>query len=157
VNPHLQASLDAYEELLGSLERFVAPLGDDVLNWTPPAADANTIAALVHHVCGSTASWMARAVGETIQRDRDSEFKGHGSAAELVAIIQGCRSELRRRVALLEGRDLSETIVARRAAGPHAGQEQRVSLAWCLEHALVHAGEHWGHIQFTQQLHARSK
>jgi hypothetical protein len=156
MNPHLQASLDAYEELLDSLETFVAPLGDDLLNWAPPAAEANSIAALVHHICGSTASWLARAVGETIQRDRESEFRGHGNAAELVEMLRRCRSELRRRVALLDGRDLGDTIVTRRTTGELAGQEQRLSLAWCLEHALVHAGEHWGHIQLTAQLHART-
>jgi hypothetical protein len=29
-----------------------------------------------------------------------------------------------------------------------------VTAAWCVEHALAHAGEHWGQIQLTAQLYA---
>ena len=154
MNPHLQDSLDAYDEMFEQMAAFVAPLPDDVLNWRPPAADANTIAALITHVCGSTNQWLSRAVGETVQRDREAEFRRAGRSAELVALIQQARADLRRRVALMDGRDLAQTLTVTRAGGAHAGQTMDVSLAWCLEHALVHAGEHWGHIQLTQQLHA---
>ena len=34
-----------------------------------------------------------------------------------------------------------------------ASEEIELSLAWCVEHALIHAGEHWGQIQLTAQLH----
>jgi hypothetical protein len=154
MNAHLQASLDAFDEMLEQMAAFVAPLGDAVLNWRPPIADANTIAALVTHTCGSTNTWLSRAVGETIARDRDAEFRKAGSAAELVAQIEQTRAEVRRRIGLMDGRDLTQTLTVIRAGGAHAGQTMDVSLAWCLEHALVHAGEHWGHIQLTQQLHA---
>ena len=154
MSPHLQASLDAYEEMFEQMAGFVGALSDDVLNWRPPAADANTIAALVTHVCGSTNQWLSRAVGETVQRNRDAEFQRSGAAADLVALIEQTRAELRRRIGLMDGRDLSKTLTVTRAGGAHAGATQEVSLAWCLEHALVHAGEHWGHIQLTQQLHA---
>jgi uncharacterized damage-inducible protein DinB len=154
MNAHLQASLDAFDEMFEQMTRFVAPLSDDVVNWRPPVTDANTIAALVTHTCGSTNTWLSRAVGETIQRDRDAEFRRAGGTAELVAQLEQTRAEVRRRINLMDGRDLAHTITVTRAGGAHAGTVMDVSLAWCLEHALVHAGEHWGHIQLTQQLHA---
>lgn len=154
MTPHLRASLDAFDEMFEQMTAFVRPLDDEVLNWRPPIADANTIAALVTHACGSTNTWLARAVGETIARDRDAEFRKTGTAADLVRTIEGTRAEVKRRIALMNGRDLSTTLTVTRAGGAHAGETMDVSLAWCLEHALVHAGEHWGHIQLTQQLHA---
>ncbi len=154
MNAQLQASLDAFDELFEQMRPFVAPLADDVLAWRPPIAGANTIAALVTHLCGSTNTWLARAVGETIQRDRDAEFQRRANAGELVALIDETHAEVRRRIGLMDGRDLSTRLTVTRAGGAHAGQTMDVSLAWCLEHALVHAGEHWGHIQLTQQLYA---
>jgi hypothetical protein len=155
MNAHLIASLAVTDELFAAMAAFVAPLGDDVLNWFPPAADSNSIAGLVHHACGSTNSWLARAIGEELARNRDSEFQGRGSAAELVGMIEQTRTEVRRRIGLLDGRDLAETIEVRRLGGASAGRVMDVSRAWCVEHALIHASEHWGHIQLTQQLHAR--
>ena len=154
MNAQLQAGLDAFDEMVEQMRAFVAPLADDVVVWRPPVADANTIAALVTHVCGSTNTWLARAVGETIQRDRDAEFQRRATARELVALIDETRSEVRLRIGLMDGRDLTKKLTVTRAGGAHAGQTMDVSLAWCLEHALVHAGEHWGHIQLTQQLRA---
>lgn len=154
MTPHLQASLDAFDEMFEQMSGFVGPLDDDVLNWRPPVEDSNTIAALVAHTCASTNTWLSRAIGETIPRDRSAEFRSSGPAAQLSALIAETRGEVRRRIGLMDGRDLSRTLTVTRAGGAHAGAVMDVSLAWCLEHALVHAGEHWGHIQLTQQLYA---
>jgi len=154
MNPQLQASLDAFDEMFEQMRAFVAPLSDEVVVWRPPIPDANTVAALVTHLCGSTNTWLARAVGETIERNRDAELRAEKGTRELVALIDETRGEVRRRIGLMAGRDLTKMLTVTRAGGAHAGQTQQVSLAWCLEHALVHAGEHWGHIQLTQQLHA---
>jgi hypothetical protein len=34
-----------------------------------------------------------------------------------------------------------------------AGTSQDVTIAWCVEHAIIHVGEHWGQIQLTAQLY----
>jgi hypothetical protein len=35
-----------------------------------------------------------------------------------------------------------------------SGTDATVCVAWCVEHAVIHAGEHWGQIQLTRQLYA---
>lgn len=150
MSPYLEASLATLEELLESLARFVGPLDDSELNWTPLDEGTNSIAALVTHTVGSTVSLLARATGETPKRDRDAEFLARGAADELVGLIEGCREEARRRLAQLDSLDPTARVTIHRA---RTGGDLEVTAAWCVEHALVHAGEHWGHIQLTSQLY----
>ena len=153
MSAHLKASLDVIEELYDSMTDLVRGLDSETLNWTPNGIDAtNSIAAMVTHTVGSTNSWTARAVSEPIERDRDAEFKAQAGARQLVELIDRGRADLRRRFALLESIDLGSTIVVTRLGGAHAGSTQEVSVGWCIEHALIHAGEHWGQIQLTRQL-----
>lgn len=155
MNAHLTAGLDVLEELYDALTDLVRGLDAEALNWAPPAADpTNTIAAMVVHTVGATNTWLARAVSEPVERDRDAEFRTQANARQLVETIDRGRADARRRFALLESVDLGSTIVVSRAAGPSAGASQEVSLGWCVEHALIHAGEHWGQIQLTRQLYA---
>lgn len=150
MNAHLQACVDVYDEQCAATIDFLRPLDEDCLNWRPPApGETNSIAAMVAHVAGSMNSWLARAVGETAERNRDAEFGARATAQQLIDVVERSRDEVRRRIGLLEGRDLSPTIRVRRASG----REMEISLAWCLEHALIHAGEHWGQIQLTKQLY----
>jgi hypothetical protein len=151
MNAHLAAGLAVLEELCDGLVDLIRPLDPDCLNWSPPAPDTNSIAALVTHTAGSLDSWLARAIGETVQRDRDAEFRARHNADELIAIVERSRAEARRRFALLDGVDLGRTLPVRRLA---TNQETEVSAAWCVEHALIHAGEHWGQIQLNRQLYA---
>ena len=146
----LDASLAVFEELFDDLTRLVQGLDDACVNWVPPAPETNSIAVMVTHIVGSVDSWLARAVGETIERDRDAEFAARDSATRLVARVEEGRGRLRRRYRLLAGCDLSATLAARRVRSPEA---ETVTGAWCVEHALAHAGEHWGQIQLTRQLY----
>jgi uncharacterized damage-inducible protein DinB len=150
MNPHLAASLAVLEELFENVLELVRPLDPDCLNWTPPIPETNSIAALVTHTMGSIDYWLARAVGETAQRDRDAEFRARHTADELVDLVEHARSEARRRFALLDGADLGRVKAIRRLS---INQEIDVTAGWCLEHAVIHAGEHWGQIQLNRQLY----
>jgi uncharacterized damage-inducible protein DinB len=151
---NLAADLAVLEEMYDSLTSFLAPLDDGCLNWAPLSANTNSIAALVSHTTGSTDGWLARAVGETIARDRDAEFHVQSTAADLIRLIAASRGETRRRFELLDRLDLGTVRQVRRLS---RNEDVAVSIAWCVEHALIHAGEHWGQIQLTAQLfHARS-
>jgi hypothetical protein len=39
--------------------------------------------------------------------------------------------------------------VRRAIPRPH---ETEATVAWCIEHAIIHAGEHWGQIQLNRSL-----
>jgi hypothetical protein len=149
VTAHLEASLAAFDEQFDAMVALLRQLSVECLNWTPEAPETNSIAAMVTHTCGSIDSWLARALVESIERDRDAEFQARADAAALVARVERCRSETRRRVAALAEIDPATVRAVRRLS---RGDDQRVSVAWCVEHALVHAGEHWGQIQLTKQL-----
>jgi len=151
MNPQLSASLAVLEELFDDLVGAIRPLDADCLNWTPAIPETNSISALVVHTAGSIDSWLCRALGETLHRDRDAEFHAHHNADELVGIVERCRGETRQRLARLGAADLGATLRVRRLS---TNRDAEVSVAWCFEHAMIHAGEHWGQIQLNQQLYA---
>ena len=153
MNAQLTACAAVLDELYDGLIELIGPLDEDCLTWTPPIPETNSISALVRHIVGSMDSWLSRAVGETVQRDRDAEFRARHTAEELVALVQRSRTEARRRLALADQRDLGRTQRVHRLA---ANEDVDVSAAWCIEHALIHAGEHWGQIQLNRQLYAAS-
>jgi hypothetical protein len=150
VSAGLAADLAVLEELFDGMAGLVRPLDADCLNWTPSAPETNSIAAMVTHTCGSIDNWLSRALVETIERDRDAEFRARADAASLVDRIERCRAETRRRIERLEGVDPATVRAVRRLS---SGRDDQVSVAWCVEHAIVHAGEHWGQIQLTKQLY----
>lgn len=154
MNAHLAASLAVLEELYDGMGDLVRELDTECLNWTPPIPETNSISAMVTHTVGSIESWLSRAMGETIKRDREAEFHAQHRADELVAMIDRSRSDTRHRFALLDQTDLATLRHVRRMS---TNREEDVSIAWCVEHALIHAGEHWGQIQLNRQLYAASR
>lgn len=145
----LDANLAVLEELFAGLTALVAPLDDAALNWSPIPGDANSIAAMVTHIVGSLDNWLARATGETISRDRNAEFRARAAAAELLAMLDGSLNVIRRRFAILDRVDPAKV---RRVVRLSSNEVSDVTIAWCVEHAVVHAGEHWGQVQLTHQL-----
>jgi uncharacterized damage-inducible protein DinB len=149
VNADLAARLAVLEELYDALAALVGPLDEAALNWAP-LPGANSIAALTVHIAGSMNSWLARALAEPHARDREAEFRAHRAAAELLATIEESRRLARDQLARLDGVAPGTMRSVRRLS---SGQVVDVSVAWCIEHALIHAGEHWGQIQLTRDLY----
>jgi len=154
MNPHLTACLAVLEEMYDGMVALIRPLDAECLNWTPSIPETNSIAALVRHTMGSLEGWFARAVGEPVQRNREAEFRARHTADELIALIEQSRAESRRRLAMLDGVDLS---ALRRYRRINATEDEDLSVAWCVEHAIIHAGEHWGQIQLNRQLYAANR
>ncbi|HEX5503072.1 MAG TPA: DinB family protein [Thermomicrobiales bacterium] len=148
---HLTASQDVLEELYAALLDLLRGLDDAALAWRPPLPETNSIAALVHHTVGATESWLARALDESLARDRDAEFRASATAAEAVALVERSRERVRAQFARLAA--VEPGTVRQLQRHGHAAA-QPLTVAWCVEHALIHAGEHWGQIQLTRQLHA---
>jgi hypothetical protein len=146
----VQASLTVLEELYDDMAAFLRPLDDAILNWTPLPAETNSIAALVRHIIGANRAWLARAIDEPFERDRDAEFRARDSAPSLVAALEASRIEARRRLEHLDTIDPSTIRMVVRLQTP---EPVAVTAAWCVVHALRHAGEHWGQIQLSRQLY----
>jgi uncharacterized damage-inducible protein DinB len=150
VTPDRAAELDVLDELYTHMADLVRAQDEGAVNWVPLAHDTNTIAALVHHSVGSTRVWLSRALGETFERDREAEFRRHGTAGELLAVLDGARAELNRTFERLDTVDVARTVRVTRVAVPEG---QTVTAAWCIDHAIAHVAEHWGAIQLTAQLY----
>jgi hypothetical protein len=149
MSAHVEADLAVLEEQIDAMAALLRPLAAECLNWTPAAPETNSIAAMVVHTCGSIDNWLARALVESIERDREAEFAARADAAALVARVERCRADTRRRLEALRAVDPATVRAVRRLS---RGEDQQVSVAWCIEHAIIHAGEHWGQIQLTKQL-----
>lgn len=156
--PALGASFAVLDELFGDLLALLDRCDDACVNWAP-LPGANPIGVLVRHALGSLEAWLSRAAGDPVTRDRDAEFVGGSTAAELVRLAEAAREDARarlRRLATIEGggarrvtrldRDLGEFLLKR-------GGPEDLTAAWCVEQALVHLGEHWGQALLTRTLY----
>lgn len=118
-------------------------LPDDALNWQP-APETNSLAVLAYHAWSSTESWVTRASGSEMPRDRDAEFHISMSGAALVPLVRERAARVR---AMIEAFD-ADTLGAICTA-PGGRQE---TAAWCLLHAVEHNQEHLGQALLTRQL-----
>jgi hypothetical protein len=151
VNPSVAANQAAIEELFDRLTALLRELDADAVNWHPPIPDTNTIAAMTSHVVGSTDRWLRHAAGEPRRGDREAELRATATPEELTALIAGARLETSQWFERIAEIDPS-TIRPDRL---HPGSPG-VTVAWCVQHALIHAGEHWGQIQLTRQMNQAS-
>jgi uncharacterized damage-inducible protein DinB len=151
MQPYLAANLAVLEEMYDHLAELIRPLDEACLNWSPPIPETNSIAALVVHIAGSIDNWLGRALDEPVQRDRDAEFRARHDAEALLASIEQSRRRVRERFDRLEAVDPG---TVRRVRRLQSEGETSLTVAWCVEHAVIHAGEHWGQIQLNRQLYA---
>jgi hypothetical protein len=147
--PAYAASLAALEMLYTDLLGFLNQVDDACVTWTPPAAETNAISGIVRHMLGATASWVTRGLGEELGgRDRLAELHATDGAQALVSRVEAALQDLRERFQRLESVDPSTLRRFELATRPGPREE---SAAWCVERAVIHAGEHWGQIQLTKQ------
>src|SRR5262249_46340693 len=99
---------------------------------------------------GSNDAWLARAAGEPFLRARESEFMAQSDAPRLIAAIEDARREAKRRLILAAAIPPDTIRVVRRLDATH---DVELTVAWCVAHALMHCGEHWGQIQLTRQFY----
>jgi uncharacterized damage-inducible protein DinB len=121
----------------------VRDLPAEALNWSP-GEEMNSIYVLLTHLLGSQRFWLSAALGETIERDREAEFRVHGASAdELLRLLDEADARNREMLARLRPAMLSATFTGHRES--HSG-------AWCLIHAMEHTGQHHAHAAMTRQL-----
>ena len=144
--PAVAAAADLFEPPFAGLRGSIEGLSAEGLAWRPPARDANPITVLATHAMHSCRWWLSIArVAERPHRDRPSEFVAEvRSAEELLGQVDALAADCR---ALL------------RADGPFDPEamhdvpdDEPVSSAWALLHAIEHLSEHSAVAQLTRQL-----
>ena len=147
----LTANLEVLEEMYDDLVKLLGQVDAATVNWVPLASDTNSIAAMVIHTAGATDSWLSRAAGQELpRRNRDGEFAVQSTPDELIQVVEQSRQRIRALFESMENVDLGVTRTYQRMS---KNETQERSMAWCIEHAVIHAGEHWGQIQLNRQLY----
>ena len=144
--PAVEAAADLFEPPFAGLRGAIEGLSAEGLAWRPPARDANPITVLATHAMHSCRWWLSIARGaERPHRDRPSEFVAEvGSAEELLGQVDGLAADCR---ALL-GSDVPFDPEAMH----DVPDDEPVSSAWALLHAIEHLSEHSAVAQLTRQL-----
>jgi hypothetical protein len=141
---YLESSLDSFVLLANGI-------GDDGLQWKPPADAANSIAVMLTHTLGNARENVLEILcGEAVNRDRESEFVDRPVTAESLAAQW---SELKSRlVAKLSTVPVSELDRVR--SHPRRGEIDGRSI---LIVATRHAAEHLGQAELTRDLWLASR
>ena len=151
----IEAARDIVGDALDELRKAVAGCPADLLNRRPAGNDTNGLAVLVTHALFSTRSWLSLATGaELPPRDRPAEFRVVVDNADaFLAWFDATAAECR---AVLDVDGPFDPSMARvpswRFDEADDGENEPVTAAWALLHAVSHLREHVGHAQLTRQV-----
>ena len=145
-DPTIAAARELFEQELAELREAIDGIPSEALEWRPPAKDSNTLTVLATHGMHSTRWWLTIARGAPLpDRDRPSEFVAEvGSVEELLVFVDAMARDC---LARLDPQEPFEPGAER--AVP---DDDPVSSAWALFHALEHLREHVAQAQLTRQL-----
>lgn len=135
---------------LDELIEAVAVLDDLCANALPDVPGANSAYQLLTHCLGMLTQWTrADILGQSVSRDRDTEFTSSGSVEALIDRARAVREQF--------AHDLGRIDPDR----PVAGREHRTEFwATCAEGILLHVLEelcqHLGHLEMTRDVIAAS-
>lgn len=140
------AARDLFEPPFAGLRGSVEGLSAEGLAWRPPADESNNLTVLATHAMHSCRWWLSIARGaERPHRERPSEFVAEvGSAEELLGQIDELAADCR----VLLGSDEPFDPEAMH----DVPDDDPVSSAWALVHAIEHLSEHSAVAQLTRQL-----
>lgn len=146
-DPTIEAAQGIVDESLDAMHRVIAGASPEVLNGKPAGDETNSIAVLVVHAASSTRWWLSVARGVPLpERDRPAEFlTSVASADELLGVFDPIAADCR---SLLESDEAFEAGAIRQ----DPRDDERVSAAWALIHAVEHLSEHVAHAELTRQL-----
>lgn len=145
-DPTIAAAREILDEALDHMRETIDGLSAEGLAWRPPGEETNPITVLAVHGTHSTRWWLTIARGLPFpDRDRPSEFVAEaGSDEELLAFFDRMAAECRAR---LDPDDPFDP-----AAEREVPDDEPVSAAWALLHALEHFREHVAQAQLTRGL-----
>ena len=134
-----------------SLTQF-RDISDVDLNRPLELPESNTAFVLATHLIGSAEYWVLEAAcGCDVQRDRPSEFRCSGTAAELVARYERWLTAMQELLPALPDEWLDQP--ANIAARYHpTSDKEPMTVRDALLHAVEHCALHQGHLELTRQL-----
>lgn len=148
----MEAEVQGYLTELGILRKQIQDaiqgLNDEAVNWNPLLKDTNSIYATLYHLIGSDNFWVRQIIGrETIDRDREAEFRVSGHLSEVLDRWQKVAKANEKYLRQLNTSQLGETRTV-----PTRPEWGSVTVRWGILHLISHYAIHLGHIQLTRQL-----
>jgi uncharacterized damage-inducible protein DinB len=139
---------DYFERLKRLHEDAISTLDglDDDSLVGEPGQDMNSLSVLAVHIAGAERFWIGDvAMSESSNRNREGEFQISGlSLEELIERLGASLDYIQRSLESLTLSDLEKPRLT--------PENRKVSIGWCLAHALAHTAIHVGHMQLTRQL-----
>jgi uncharacterized damage-inducible protein DinB len=138
--------LDRLTTMHGEMEKAIAGLPTEALDWSP-GPEMNSMAVLVVHTAGAERYWIGDVVGQDPSgRVRSQEFETRGSTeAVLQEKLQATLAHSQGVLAALLLADLDQPRYSSR-------HDEDSTAGWALVHALEHTAVHTGHLQIMRQL-----
>jgi uncharacterized damage-inducible protein DinB len=122
------------------------------LNRPLDIPETNSLFALATHLVGSGEFWVLAIVGgQSIQRDREAEFRATGTLNELVNRYESWLAAIHELLDNLPDAEMKRVIEAPAARRPFF-KDEVITVRDCLLHTVEHCALHQGHIQITRQL-----
>ena len=134
-----------------SLAQF-RDISDADLNRPLELPESNTAFALATHLIGSAEYWVLQMVGgRDVRRNRPSEFRATGAAAELAARYERWLTAMQELLSTLPDERLDSPVSPRTDYHP-SFEEESMTARDALLHAVEHCALHQGHLELTRQL-----
>jgi len=139
-------TINNLEGLHTQAQSVLAGLSQEALDWKPQDG-ANSLVALVIHLCGAERYWLGAVAGQAeIVRDRHAEFLAASLDEErLAARLSAATSYAWQVLWKLRAANLSEPRLS-----PRDGKT--FTLGWVLLYAVSHTALHLGQMQLTKDL-----
>ena len=139
-----QTLCDQFEQVNNEIFKWADGLTDEQLNWKPSGKDTNSIGILMSHIMGVEIFQVAERVGgQSVNRDRASEFANRATRAALVQRRAEVEKLVRETFDKLTATDLSRTIRT-----PNG----EVPIIKSLINSVSHVSDHMGQVILTRKL-----
>ncbi len=146
----LEGYIESLRALRAEAVQFVDVNDAVALNWTPPAAETNTLYQLLTHMTGSEAWWIQEIIGgANVHRDREAEFAVTGD--DIAALKARYEAVAHRSEEVLRGLAGADLNAMRDATSGRRSDPRTVR--WCIVHVIEHTARHVGHLELTSQLY----
>ena len=144
----IEAALNSMDGMRRSFRRSLEGVDAQELNWNPLPGDANSLYAIVSHLCASETTMIHQRIGgQTVEAEGHAAFAAQGDDPQgLLNRLDELGSTTRR---LLEGLTAEEMD---RSIDPGGGRPARTAREWLHLH-LRHMALHLGHIEITKQFY----
>jgi hypothetical protein len=144
----IEVALNSMDAMRRSIRRALEGVDAKGLNWNPLPDDANSLYAIVSHLCTSESTMIHQRIGgQAVDGEGHAAFAAQGDDPQaLLGRLDELGNTTHRLLDGLTPEDMDRSI------DPGGGRPQRTARAWLQMH-VRHMALHLGHIEITKQFY----